>query len=307
MKPAGPERRAAQEGANAGARLFEAQRPRLLGLAYRMLGSLAEAEDVLQDAYLRWCRTEHNDIREPAAWLTSTVTRLAIDELRRQQVRRRDYVGPWLPEPWLSPHEATATADPQDQMELADDLSVAFLLMLERLGPEERAALLLHDVFDVEYPDIAATLGKTPQAVRQLVTRARRRAHGDRQRFNVSADQRRALVERFQRALRARDEAELMALFAEDAVLLSDGGGKVPAALRPIRHADRITRFFLGITRGIDLDTLRIDECLVNGTPGFVVAQGLDNILGTFAFEGEGGSIQRVYVVRNPDKLQHVD
>ncbi|MDZ7669830.1 MAG: RNA polymerase sigma factor SigJ [Gammaproteobacteria bacterium] len=305
MSTAEPERQAAGDRAHADAGPFEAQRPRLLGLAYRMLGSLTEAEDVLQEAYLRWRRAEGSGIREPAAWLTATVTRLAIDELRRQQVRRREYVGPWLPEPWLSPEEEAATADPQEQVELADDLSVAFLLILERLGPEERAALLLHDVFDVAYGDIAATLGKRPQAIRQIVSRARRRARGERQRFQVSAGQRRALVQRFQRALRARDETELMALFAEDAVLLSDGGGRVQAALRPIRTADRISRFFLGITRGLDLDTLGIDERLINGMPGFVVTQG-GSVLGTFAFEGGDGLIQRVYVVRNPDKLHHV-
>jgi len=302
----GQEPHAARERAHTDAGLFEAQRPRLLGLAYRMLGSLAEAEDVLQEAYLRWRRTENTDIREPAAWLMSTVTRLAIDELRRAQIRRRDYAGPWLPEPWLSPREETATADPQDQMELADDLSVAFLLLLERLGPEERAALLLHDVFDADYVDIAATLGKTPEAVRQTVSRARRRAHGERQRFTVSADQRQALVQRFQQALRARDEAELLALFAEDAVLLTDGGGQVRAALRPIRSADHISRFFISITRDIDLDTLRIDERLINGLPGFVVVQDDGTVIGSFAFECGGGCIQRVYVVRNPDKLHHV-
>lgn len=306
MSTAEQNQRTAREGAQSDASLFEDQRPRLLGLAYRMLGSLAEAEDVLQEAYLRWRRTSRDAIREPAAWLTSTVTRLAIDELRRQQVRRRDYVGPWLPEPWLSAADDAAAADPQEQMELADDLSVAFLLMLERLGPEERAALLLHDVFDADYADIAATLGKTPAAVRQMVTRARRRAHGERKRFTVSARERRDLLQRFQQALKARDEAELMALFADDAQLLSDGGGKARAALRPIYHADKITRFFLGITRDVDLDTLSIDEHLINGTPGFVVTQANGDILGTFAFEGANGLIERIYVVRNPDKLRHV-
>ncbi|MEQ8486185.1 MAG: RNA polymerase sigma factor SigJ [Pseudomonadales bacterium] len=287
---------------HAAAAEFERHRPRLLGLGYRMLGSLAEAEDVVQEAYLRWHRTPQAEVRDPLAWLIAAVTRLAIDELRRQRVRRQSYVGPWLPEPWVMPDELTP-GEAEQQLDLADDLSVAFLLLLERLAPEERAALLLHDVFEAGYPDIAATLGKSPAAVRQLVSRARRRVSAERQRYPVSADARRDLVRRFQQALAARDDAELLKLFAEDAELLSDGGGKAAAALRPIRGAAKIVRFFLGVSRGYDLATVALHDCLINGAPGFVARDGDGTLLGTFAFESSGGQVRQVYVVRNPDKL----
>lgn len=284
---------------------FERHRPRLLGLGYRMLGSLAEAEDVVQEAYLRWHHTPRAEVRDPLAWLTATVTRLAIDELRRQRTRRESYVGPWLPEPLVTA-PASAPDDAEQQLGLADDLSVAFLLMLERLGPEERAALLLHDVFEAGYPDIAATLGKSPAAARQLVSRARRRVAADRQRYPVTAEARRDLVQRFQQAMAARDDAELLKLFAEDAELLSDGGGKALAALRPIYGGAKIVRFFLGVSRGYDMATVTLHDCLINGAPGFVARAGDGALLGTFAFESSGGQVQRVYVVRNPDKLRRL-
>jgi RNA polymerase sigma-70 factor, ECF subfamily len=183
------------------ARTFEAHRPRVLGLAYRMLGTLTGAEDVVQEAYLRWHRTARDEVREPAAWLTATVTRLCIDELRAERSRREAYVGPWLPEPWVVVAEDPEPS-PLDNAELADDLSVAFLLILERLAPEERAALLLHDVFEAGYRDIAATLGKSEVAVRQIVARARQRALSDRKRYPVTADDQRALVRRFNQAFR---------------------------------------------------------------------------------------------------------
>jgi RNA polymerase sigma-70 factor (ECF subfamily) len=291
---------------HAAAAEFERHRPRLLGLGYRMLGSLAEAEDVVQEAYLRWHRTPRAQVQDPLAWLIATVTRLAIDELRRQRVRRQSYVGPWLPEPWVMADEL-APGEAEQQLDLADDLSVAFLLLLERLAPEERAALLLHDVFEAGYPDIAATLGKSPAAVRQLVSRARRRVAAERQRYTVTADARRDLVRRFQQALTARDDAELLKLFAADAELLSDGGGKAAAALRPIRGGAKIVRFFLGVSRGYDLATIALRECLINGDPGFVARDDDGTLLGTFGFWITDGLIERVYVVRNPDKLKGVN
>jgi RNA polymerase sigma-70 factor, ECF subfamily len=237
----------------------------------------------------------------------STVTRLAIDELRRQRVRRESYIGPWLPEPWIAADDGEADAPAAESaMMLADDLSVAFLLLLERLGPEERAALLLHDVFDADYADVADTLGKTEAAVRQLVSRARRRVTTDRPRYAVDADARRALVRRFQRALEARSEAELLRLFAADAELLSDGGGKALAALRPIRGAAKIVRFFLGISRRADPASVSVRECLVNGSPGFVAREADGTLIGTFGFEVSEDGIDKVYVVRNPDKLGRV-
>jgi DNA-directed RNA polymerase specialized sigma24 family protein len=220
---------------HAAAAEFERHRPRLLGLGYRMLGSLAEAEDVVQEAYLRWHRTPRAQVQDPLAWLIATVTRLAIDELRRQRVRRQSYVGPWLPEPWVMADEL-APGEAEQQLDLADDLSVAFLLLLERLAP-----------------------------------------------------------------------AELLKLFAADAELLSDGGGKAAAALRPIRGGAKIVRFFLGVSRGYDLATIALRECLINGDPGFVARDDDGTLLGTFGFWITDGLIERVYVVRNPDKLKGVN
>jgi RNA polymerase sigma-70 factor, ECF subfamily len=286
------------------ARTFEAHRPRVLGLAYRMLGTLTGAEDVVQEAYLRWHRTARDEVREPAAWLTATVTRLCIDELRAERSRREAYVGPWLPEPWVVVAEDPEPS-PLDNAELADDLSVAFLLILERLAPEERAALLLHDVFEAGYRDIAATLGKSEVAVRQVVARARQRALSDRKRYPVTAADQRALVQRFNQALQARDQAELLTLFHPDAALLSDGGGKVLAALRPIHSAAKIVRFFLGITKDLDLTRFAVRECWINGAPGFIAFDEAGQAVGTFGFDVEAGRVRTIYVVRNPEKLGH--
>jgi len=285
------------------AAVFEAHRKRLLGLAYRMLGTLSGAEDAVQEAFLRWQRTD--DVREPAAWLTTTVSRLCIDDLRAERARREAYVGPWLPEPWVVAADETVADAADHHLELADDLSIAFLLMLERLGPEERAALLLHDVFDAEYSDIAVTLGKSEAAVRQIVHRARQRAAADRRRFPATVAAQRDLIRRFNRALETRDQEELLLLFHPDAQLVSDGGGKVLAALQPIDGAARVARFLLGITRKLDAPP-RVLDCLVNGAPGFVAFDHGGQPIGTFAFELEGGRIRRIFVVRNPDKLRRL-
>ena len=282
---------------------FEAHRQRLLGLAYRMLGTVSGAEDAVQDAFLRWQRTD--DVREPAAWLTTTLSRLCIDELRAERARREAYVGPWLPEPWVVAADQTVADAADRHLELADDLSIAFLLMLERLGPEERAALLLHDVFDAEYSDIAVTLGKSAAAVRQIVHRARQRAAADRRRFPATVEAQRDLIRRFSRALETRDQEELLLLFHPDAQLVSDGGGKVLAALQPIHGAARIVRFFLGIIRKLDSPP-RILDCFVNGAPGFVAFDDGGRPIGTFAFQLESGLIRRMFVVRNPDKLRRL-
>jgi RNA polymerase sigma-70 factor, ECF subfamily len=287
------------------AETFQLHRPRLLGLAYRMLGTVSGAEDVIQEAYLRWHRTPREEVREPAAWLTATVTRLCIDELRAERVRRDAYVGPWLPEPWVVVGDS-APEQPLDHAELADDLSVAFLLILERLGPEERAALLLHDVFEAEYRDIAATLGKSEAAVRQIVARARQRAATDRKRFPVTADAHRELVRRFGRAVATRDQEELLALFHPDAQLLSDGGGRALAALRPITGADKIVRFFLGVTKGLDTARVTLRECWINAAPGFVAFDEAGELIGSFGFEVDGDRVRRIFVVRNPEKLQRL-
>jgi len=280
---------------------FEAHRARLVGLGYRMLGSVTEAEDLVQETYLRWHRAPSDEIREPGAWLHTTMARLCIDALRTRQSRREHYVGPWLPDPWLTnaPDEENA----EQALALADDLSVAFLLLLERLGPDERAAFLLHDVFDAPYPEIASAFGKSEAAVRQIVARARQRVANDRARFQATTQQQHDLAQRFQRAVLARDEAGLVALFKPDATLVSDGGGKARAALRPILGADKIVRFFMGVTKGEDSNRFVQESRWINDAPGFLLREADGVVSASVALEVVDGLISAVYLVRNPDKL----
>ena len=279
---------------------FEAHRARLLGLGYRMLGTRAEAEDLVQETYLRWHRTPREEIRSVGAWLSTTMARLCIDELRARKTREA-YVGPWLPEPWLTP--TPQDGEGEQELALADDLSVAFLLLLERLAPDERAAFLLHDVFDAGYPEIAATLGKNEAAVRQIVSRARTRVAESRTRFRPTAAEQDALAKRFKDALLARDELELLALFKPEATLYSDGGGKALAALRPIFGAQKIARFFLGVTRDRNPGDFTFTPCWLNDAPAIVIRELAGTPFATIALDIDAGLIANVYAVRNPDKL----
>ena len=220
---------------------FEALRGRLFGLAYRMLGSRADAEDLVQEAYVRWHQAAQSSIENAEAWLVTTTTRLAIDRLRRLKTEREAYVGPWLPEPIV-----TAEPPPDRHLDLAADLSIAFLTLLERLAPDERAAFLLHDVFDVGYPQIASVIDKSEAATRQIVHRARERVRGERKRFDVGGGEDDAAAEVLI-AMEARDEQALVALFAPDATWTADGGGRTAAAPRPIVGADRIARLAIGL------------------------------------------------------------
>ena len=222
---------------------FEPHRRHLMALAYRMLGSLAEAEDAVQETYLRWHRTDRARVNDPRAFLSRIVTRCCLDQLRSARSRRETYVGPWLPEPVLE----HAGLDADTASEYAHDLSVALLLTLERLSPLERAAFLLHDVFEVDYGEIAATLGRTEATCRQLAARGRAQIQASRPRFQPSAEQSARLLEVFKQAAESGNSAGLAAYLAEDAVLLSDGGGKRTAALNPIRGAERIIRLLDGL------------------------------------------------------------
>lgn len=281
---------------------FERHRPRLRGIAYRMLGSVSDADDVLQEAFLRWHAAAGRDdqtIRVPAAWLTTAVTRLCIDQLRQEAAERAAYVGPWLPEPMVE------TAEPPDsRLDRAADLSVAFLALLERLAPEERAAFLLHDVFEVSYGEIAGTLGKSEPACRQMVHRARERLRDERPRFQASAADQRRLLEQFLAASDARDETRLLSLFAPDATFTSDGGGKVRTALNVIRGADRIARMLVRLASKIEPGTTR-RLATVNGASGFVTyRQGAVYSVTTLATDGR--RILAAYRILNPDKLRRV-
>lgn len=271
---------------------IEEHRRFLVGLAYRMLGSLAEAEDIVQDAYLR-TRDIASDatIDNPRAYLARVVTNLCLDRLKSARARREEYVGTWLPEPVIEDPAAP----------LAEDLSVALLMVLERLSPLERAAFLLHDIFEMDYGDVARTLERSEAACRQLATRAREHVREARPRFDPPGAHTDEIVTAFVSAAATGDIARLASLLAEDAVLYTDGGGKRRAALNPIYGRDKIARFFDGVRTKNPLPT-QITPARINGLPGFVFT--VDDVRETLAFEICGGVITRIYGVRNPDKLK---
>jgi RNA polymerase sigma-70 factor (ECF subfamily) len=283
---------------------FASHRPHLLGIAYRMLGEMSGAEDVVQDAWLRWQRADTEEVRDPRAWLSAVTVRLSLDALRKARARRETYVGPWLPEPLLPDDTRALAADaPAARAELASDLSLALLHVLERLSPEERAAFVLHDAFDCDYPTIAKLLEKTEPACRKLVSRARERVKSDRPRHSPTKEQHRALVEKFVLASASNDPRQISKLLANDVVLYSDGGGRVPAALNPIYGADKVMRFTLGVMRKFaPADGFSMRETEINGEPGLLLqtADGLHSVL-TMEFDGE--LISAIYLVRNPEKL----
>jgi RNA polymerase sigma-70 factor (ECF subfamily) len=287
---------------------FEPHRQRLLGLAYRMLGSMAEAEDAVQDAYLRWHDVDRAGVGDPRAFLMTTTTRICLDVLRSARVRREEYVGPWLPDPVTD----TAALAPDAQTELAEDLSVALLLALDRLSPLERAAFLLHDVFDYSFAQVANTLGRNEAACRQLASRARTRVRTERPAGATLAlsssgiDARHEqLVSAFVAAARSGDVDRLTEMLAKDARVVSDGGGKVPAALNVIQGADHVAAFLTGVVRKGWTDDLSARFRAINGLPGLVLS-GSAGLVQTNAFEIEDGLVKAIYVVRNPDKLRHL-
>ncbi len=280
---------------------FEQYRAYLRGLAYRMTGSLADAEDLVQDAYLRWQSRTPGEVQHPRAYLAKLVTRLCLDQLKSARARRESYVGPWLPEPVLDSDQLSTDS----AAELAQDISVALMLALERLSPLERAAFLLHDVFDLDYPEVAQAIGRQPAACRKLVERARSNVRAERPRYRPTPEESTRWLRAFRNAVQSRDAAELGALLAEDAVLYSDGGGRVPAALRPICGRDKIVRFFLGTTKRLPSDRWTSRPVEINGLPGVVLEErGIP--FQTIALELDGARIVAIYTVRNPDKLRLV-
>ena len=282
---------------------FEAQRGRLRRLAYRMLGSVAEAEDVVQDAWLRWRRTDQAQVTDPAAWLVRTATRLCLDRLKSARARREVYVGAWLPEPLV---EAAGAAPAESADERAEDVSVTFLLALERLSPLERAVFLLREVFDQDYGRIAAALDRSEAACRQLAARAKAHVREARPRFEVERANADPMVAAFMQAARDGDPSQLAAMLADDAVLISDGGGKRSAALNPILGAAKIIRFLTGISRKYAYyRTAQYHPARVNGLPGLVMTD--PDGPQTIAFDLDAaGRVCGVYIVRNPDKLGHI-
>jgi RNA polymerase sigma-70 factor (ECF subfamily) len=292
---------------------FEPHRRRLLGLAYRMLGSMSDAEDAVQEAYLRWHAADRGRVSDARAFLMTTTARICLDVLTSARARREEYVGPWLPEPVLD----TAALAPDSRTELAEDLSVALLLTLDRLSALERAAFLLHDVFDFSFAEVAAALERSEAACRQLASRARTRVRMARPRGTTvplarsgEVDPKHAqLMAAFAAATQSGDLETLMQMLADDVRVVTDGGGKVRSALEVIDGADRATRFLAGVTRkGADAwwrDDFTVRFASVNGLPG-VIVDAPEGVMQTTAFEIDGDVIRAIYVVRNPDKLRHL-
>ena len=273
---------------------FDALRPRLMRVAYRMLGSVADAEDVVQDAWLRWQAADREQVRVPEAFLHRVVTRLCLDQLKSSRSQREEYVGTWLPDPVVETEEV-------------EDVTLPLMLALERLSPLERAAFLLHDVFGESFEQVAASLGRDPAACRQLASRAREHVRQEKPRFPVDRAHGMEIAEAFFAATRGGETARLGAILAEDVSLHSDGGGKRPAAARVMRGASEVTRTFAAIARlARGQSGALVRYAYVNGLPGFVTREA-DGVLQTTALLIERGRIRAIYVMRNPDKLRHLE
>ncbi|MDD0808946.1 RNA polymerase sigma-70 factor [Curvibacter sp. RS43] len=279
---------------------FNRLRPRLQGIAYRMLGSVAEAEDVVQDAWLRWHDTDRSAIANAEAWLVTIATRIAIDRLRRAKAQRDHYVGFWLPEPQLS----DSPSSPERLLERADELSMAFLTLLERLAPASRAAFLMREVFDADYTEVAHTLGKSEAACRQMVSRAKAQLREARPRYEVAPEAHLRVMRQFAEALSLGDFTLLRSLLSDEAELISDGGGKVPSFGKPLRGDARIAQLFYAAARRLQ-SAMRIELAVINGQWG--VLRFIDGVLESAqAYETDGQRIVRILVQRNPDKLMRI-
>ena len=279
---------------------FQSQRRRLQGIAYRMLGSIAEAEEVVQDAWLRWHDADQSAIANAEAWLVTTTTRMAIDRLRSAKVQREHYVGFWLPEPRLD----QTPPSPEQVLERAEDLSVAFLTLLERLTPEARAAFLMREVFDADYDEVARTIGKSEAACRQLVSRAKAQLRETRPRFTVAPEAHLRVLSQFAEALTHGSFDAMKSQLSEDAELIGDGGGKVPSFGKPLLGGTRIAQLFYA-TRLRFKDAVQVELAVINGQWG--VLRFIDGALESVqAFETDGERIVRIHVQRNPDKLRHM-
>jgi len=275
--------------------VFDPLRPSLVRVAYRMLGSVADAEDVVQDAFLRWLDVDRETVREPAAFLRRIVTRLCLDRLKSVRRERETYVGSWLPEPVVESGE--------DEL---DDVTLPLLMALERLSPLERAAFLLHDVFGLDFDEVAATIGREPAACRQLASRARAHVRADRPRYPVPKEQGLEIAEAFFAASREGDMGRLRALLAADITVYADGGGKVSAHTAPVSGLDDVMRMFAIFARNFAATPSRLVRYgFINGLPGFVTIE-RGEILQTTALEIKDGRVAAVYATRNPDKLRHV-
>jgi len=276
--------------------IFNECRPLLMAIAYRMLGSRADAEDAVQETFIRW-QQSNEEPSSPKAFLSTIITRLCIDQLRSARAQREVYVGPWLPEPVMT-EEST--------VEMAESLTMAFLVMLETLAPAERAAFLLHDVFDFDYPEISQMIGKTEANSRQMVFRARERLTKRRRRFEPTREETERITSRFIETTRNGDLSGLMAMFAEDAVMTSDGGGKARAALKPVHGADAIARFLMGVLKKNEGWDAVHTLTEVNGQPAFLTSISGQPIA-VMILDIQDGVIQNLFIIVNPDKLRSLE
>jgi RNA polymerase sigma-70 factor (ECF subfamily) len=273
-----------------------ALRPRLFGIAYRILGAIGDAEDVVQDAYIRWTERGGDDVRDPAGWLATVTARIAIDRGRTLARRRETYVGEWLPEPLIE-------RDPADDVDVADDLTIGFLRVLERLHPDERTALLLHDAFDYSHAEVAAILERSEEAVRQMTSRARHRVHEDRPRFVLDRRAAEKAAQRFITALRDADVDALCAVLAEDVINVADGGGRVNAGRVPVVGINNVSRLLLGL-RSKFWGGLEMYPAHVNGQPGILLKQPDGALFAAIGLDFQGDRISGIYAILNPDKLR---
>lgn len=285
----------AADGICGAAESFDPLRPKLTRVAYRMLGSVADAEDVVQDAFLRWLGTDREAVREPEAFLRRVVTRLCLDQLKSARRRRETYVGEWLPDP---------VVEVEDEV---DDVTLPLMLALERLSPLERAAFLLHDVFGASFEDVAETIGRDLAATRQLASRARTHVRAERPRFDLPKERGLEIAEAFFAASRNGDMTALRTMLVADVTVHSDGGGKRSAAMEPIIGIEDVMRLHEGLARLFAQGGHRLVRYgLINGLPGFVTMEA-DGVLQTTALEIVGGRVANIYMVRNPDKLRHLE
>jgi RNA polymerase sigma-70 factor (ECF subfamily) len=290
------------------AHVFEDLRPLLFSIAYRMLGSVAEAEDVVQETFVRYHRAldDGTEIQSPKAYLSATATRLAIDNLRSARVRRERYVGTWLPEPLVTDAEPDAVELEEQHAETADSLSLAFLVVLESLSPVERAVFLLREVFDYDYEEIASVVGKTEDNTRQLAVRARRRVDERRPRFEASRRQRAELAERFFAAMDTGDTDGLVEMLAADVVLYGDGGGKAPSIPRPIYGREQVAKILLAWTDVGHRAALNVEPIEINGQPGARIVTSDGRLLSVLSLDIVDGVVQTVRGIVNPEKLAHL-
>jgi len=274
----------------------------LFSIAYRMLGGVMDAEDMVQETFLKWQAADHEQINSPKAWLSTVTTRLCINHLKSAHVQRETYVGPWLPEPLVE----GLGADPRENAKLADSLSFAFLVLLESLAPTERAVFLLREVFSYEFGEIAAIVEKTEANCRQILARARKHIDERRPRFEASPEEAEQLIQRFHEAVLTGQMDQLLSVLAKDVALVSDGGGKARAVLRPILGADPVARLLIGVVKKFGSKTQVLRNVTVNGLPG-TISFDHGHAARVMAFGIRDGRVHSLFIITNPEKLQHLD